>query len=338
MAKSKSFFGLRRGSTKTHTYQVFRGVQITKDRVYEVSNPQTSAQMEQRLKLPMVAQAASILKPIINHSFEGVEYGNESIKRFRQLNLKAGALTIRQYVPKGMINTGVANYRISSGSLAQPGKDATGLQPTSTDFSITNATTFDATAFASAAKGGTLTQEQIDAIKTTLYGLNEADQITIVMAYEGNSYSFKNGNGDTMTIPYARFVVSRLVFDHDRFNENNNWKFLSVGDNIMISNGYIDLTFGSTGNEETIISLGSSLGSHNNIMATAITSKKENDVWKRSNAYFVYTEEVTAITYEDVINTYLNSENATVSEKYLNNGSESVTITGGETSSSTTSN
>lgn len=48
MAKSKSFFGLRRGSTKSQTYSVLKGQQITKDRVSEVSNPKSTNQMRQR--------------------------------------------------------------------------------------------------------------------------------------------------------------------------------------------------------------------------------------------------------------------------------------------------
>ena len=48
MAQSKSFFGLRTGSTKSLTFQVYRGQQITKDRVTRVSNPQSDAQMQQR--------------------------------------------------------------------------------------------------------------------------------------------------------------------------------------------------------------------------------------------------------------------------------------------------
>lgn len=48
MAKSASFFGLRRGSTKTLTFSVLDGQQITKDRVTEVKNPRTDMQMQQR--------------------------------------------------------------------------------------------------------------------------------------------------------------------------------------------------------------------------------------------------------------------------------------------------
>lgn len=88
MAKSKSFFGLRRGSTKSHTYQVVYGQQITKDRVSSVHNPQTPRQNAQRIVFATVSQAMKFMGPIINHSFEGVPYGGKSLNRFAKLNLE----------------------------------------------------------------------------------------------------------------------------------------------------------------------------------------------------------------------------------------------------------
>lgn len=88
MAKSKSFFGLRRGSTKSHTYQVVYGQQITKDRVSSVANPRTPRQNAQRIVFATVAQAMKFMGPIINHSFEGVPYGGKSLNRFAKLNLE----------------------------------------------------------------------------------------------------------------------------------------------------------------------------------------------------------------------------------------------------------
>lgn len=49
MAKSKGFFGLRTGSTKSMTYSVLKGQQITKDRVEGGANPRTYSQMTQRM-------------------------------------------------------------------------------------------------------------------------------------------------------------------------------------------------------------------------------------------------------------------------------------------------
>lgn len=117
MAKSKSFFGLRTGSTKSATFSIYRGEQITKDRVEKVANPQTSSQMLQRMKLAQVAAATARLEGLVNHSFEGVPYGYQSVGEFRRRNLENGALNVARWIPKGMADPGVADYVISSGTL-----------------------------------------------------------------------------------------------------------------------------------------------------------------------------------------------------------------------------
>jgi outer membrane protein assembly factor BamA len=70
MAQSKSFFGLRRGSTKSLTFQVFEGKQVTKDRVYNVKNPQTDGQILQRMKLsPAQIFYANCVGPLLGRCF-----------------------------------------------------------------------------------------------------------------------------------------------------------------------------------------------------------------------------------------------------------------------------
>lgn len=87
MAQSKSFFGLRKGSTKSLTFQVLNGKQITKDRVYNVKNPQTLAQMQQRALMATVVEAYSRMKTICDHSFEGIEVGSKTMGEFLKANL-----------------------------------------------------------------------------------------------------------------------------------------------------------------------------------------------------------------------------------------------------------
>lgn len=123
MAKSNSFFGLRTGSTKSLTFQTYRGQQITKERVTSVSNPQSAAQMDQRLLLPMVANARTRLAGLVDHSFEGVPYGYQSLQKFSSMNLHKGALTVTSYVPKGLSDPGRANFIIADGSLSSPLQD-----------------------------------------------------------------------------------------------------------------------------------------------------------------------------------------------------------------------
>ena len=117
MAKSKSFFGLRTGSTKSLTFQVYRGQQITKDRVTRISNPRSDAQMRQRAIIPIVAASRAALKGLVDHSFEGVTYGEQSLRKFSELNLRAGALNVLSYSPNGVSNPGFAELQVSAGSL-----------------------------------------------------------------------------------------------------------------------------------------------------------------------------------------------------------------------------
>lgn len=87
MAKSKSFFGLRRGSTKSMTFSVFDGQQVTKDRVYEVKNPRSEGQMRQRMLMTTVGAAYKYLKAIADHSFEGKTAGMKCMQEFNSANL-----------------------------------------------------------------------------------------------------------------------------------------------------------------------------------------------------------------------------------------------------------
>lgn len=117
MAKSDSFFGQRTKSTKSLTFSTWRGIQITKDRVKNISNPQSAAQMQQRILMPLVGQARTQLKGLVNHSFQGVDYGYKSLYHFSSVNLKSGYLKVSQYVPSGSGLMGLANYTVSEGSM-----------------------------------------------------------------------------------------------------------------------------------------------------------------------------------------------------------------------------
>lgn len=115
MAKSKSFFGLRKGSTKTLTFSVLDGQQITKDRVTDVKNPRSKAQMEQRCILKTTALAYSTLKSIVDHSFEGTTYGAMSQRKFMQLN----SAIVRNNAHDGKSLIGFASYKDSTPNMGQ---------------------------------------------------------------------------------------------------------------------------------------------------------------------------------------------------------------------------
>lgn len=118
MAQSKSFFGLRRGSTKTLTFSVYNGKQVTKDRVYNVKNPRSAMQMKQRAVMATALRGYSALQEICDHSFEGVTYGQKSMNYFvaenaRMIRNAAAGVNLSLYKGNSVSNA----YIISKGSL-----------------------------------------------------------------------------------------------------------------------------------------------------------------------------------------------------------------------------
>lgn len=80
-----------RGRVGADVYQLGRTgagnkQQVVRSMPEEVANPQSLTQMEQRMVLGTVAAAFKLLKPIINHSFDGVTPGIASISAFRKMN------------------------------------------------------------------------------------------------------------------------------------------------------------------------------------------------------------------------------------------------------------
>lgn len=120
MAQSKSFFGLRRGSTKSLTFSVYNGKQVTKDRVTDVKNTRSSLQMLQRAIMATAINAYSALKEICDHSFEGLTNGQKSMNYFVSENtrmIRSADVNVNLSLYKG---NSVSNaYVISKGSLDQ---------------------------------------------------------------------------------------------------------------------------------------------------------------------------------------------------------------------------
>ena len=122
MAQSKGFFGLRKGSTKSLTFSVLDGKQITKDRVYDVKNPRTEAQMRQRMLMTTIGAAYKTLKSIADHSFEGYssgmqcmrQFNSRNLNRFKQAAAAKGSVAFNEY-KDGDINP--MPFILASGSL-----------------------------------------------------------------------------------------------------------------------------------------------------------------------------------------------------------------------------
>lgn len=136
MAKSKnggtrSFIRGRIGSDVYSVGKDGKGArqQVVRSLAEQVANPRSSAQMFGRMVMSTVMQAVSALKPIIDHSFDGVATGQPSISEFIRRNyalVKADAeahpiaenlFGLNKYQEKGAKG---GAYIISNGSVVLP--------------------------------------------------------------------------------------------------------------------------------------------------------------------------------------------------------------------------
>lgn len=136
MAKSKnggtrSFIRGRIGSDVYSVGKDGKGArqQVVRSLAEQVANPRSSAQMFGRMVMSTVMQAVSALKPIIDHSFDGVATGQPSISEFIRRNyalIKADAeahpstenqFGLNKYQEKGIL---AGEYIVSNGSVLKP--------------------------------------------------------------------------------------------------------------------------------------------------------------------------------------------------------------------------
>ena len=363
MAKSKSFFGLRTGSTKSLTFQTYRGQQITKDRVTSVSNPQSAAQMDQRLLLPMVANARTRLAGLVDHSFEGVPYGYQSLQKFSSLNLQKGALTVSSYVPKGLSDPGRANFIISDGSLHAPLYDPALVNGDSQLFFDAGQSNEPDTKIFPAMPSGTKGS-------TVMYYLNRyMASVDVLSWFSPNSQLTFLGQGSTKTVEYAAtdgsvkayalsgFAVMRLVCPAAYPAEKKAGTALTVGElahyhddndkfvlaedvpagganHVLLKSTQYDLSIdiGALKISESEVEFGFSpdfaavTGHELPFAAACIFSQLDGSVWRRSRSRLTVIDSSKSATREDVIGGYLKS--GSESTKYLNTGTDGAGIVG----------
>lgn len=127
MSKGNMLLGHARGKVGSLVFSRANGQQIVRARAEVVKNPQTDAQVIQRIFLNTIAQAYSRMSAIVDHSFEGVKKGQDSMSYFMKKNLEAirakvanaGDLNTQQvYVtPIGEGYLATNDYIVAKGSL-----------------------------------------------------------------------------------------------------------------------------------------------------------------------------------------------------------------------------
>ena len=358
MAKSKSFFGLRTGSTKSLTFSVYRGTQVTKDRVTRVANPRTIAQMQQRAKVPLVAAARVALAGLVDHSFEGVAYGQASLQKFSSLNLSNGALNVASYPPNGVSNMGCADFIVSSGSLSNPFNNddqdllpGVGALPT---LGVIALPTLGAAKIfpemTVGTKGSTVAffANKALALNPSWRKNSQLTSLSLVneFFYVINNYG---SNSVNRSVPLFKPFIQRFVFPgsypegdqtvdslanyHD---DNDYWKLSEAvpaggADEVKLvgPNGeYLDIAFDHEQKNAAIV-MNLRSDANKSVAGCLIFSQFDGTTWKRSNARIIVAKnELQAadpFTFTDWMQAYTGS---VVTTKYLNTGNAATGISG----------
>lgn len=237
MAKSKNG-GTRafiRGRIGSDVYSVGKDgkgsrQQVVRSLAEQVSNPRTSEQMFGRMVMSTVMQAVSALKPIIDHSFDGLAAGQPSISEFIRRNyalVKADAIAhpsddntfaLSRYQKKGIMG---GPYIVSNGSVVKPnsvGAETYGLHINLTAQTLTVGGLKDALGLSA---DGYLTFVGIDRqlggiymrarLTTTLADETaiSADNVASLFSFEGNCSPVASLSNNTITI----YAISDLDCD-----------------------------------------------------------------------------------------------------------------------------
>lgn len=144
MAQSNSFFGHRRGSTKSLTFQRRSGVQITQDRKEHVRDAKSAGQAQHRCLLHTAVDACSWLAPIFNFAWQNAKGAEAYQSAFRKANydiVRTAALGGQAgftYSPYKVKTAPVGYWQVANGTLPYHGNffknGINGIDYTETDF------------------------------------------------------------------------------------------------------------------------------------------------------------------------------------------------------------
>lgn len=242
MAKARNSYALWRGSTKSKTYSTLSTkkdgrVQVIKDRVYDVTNPQTDRQMMQRTIFATVTKAAEKMIELIGISQEGeskVEYARQAFIQQNIAFLKsvagrtAGnpAHVLAAFAPKGNQQLIPNSYFVSKGSLQVP---AVLLPKTDGD-----AGSFGATEFAKIGKlpGLPFGDYTVAQLWSGLFGLNPGDQVSFPQIYDEGDAQIMYNSADEDAQPVDLTIIADFLCPRVVLLETMPATTITIDDNI----------------------------------------------------------------------------------------------------------
>lgn len=285
MATSTGFFDKRSGSVGSLTFAQRNGKQVTYEKVTKVKNPRTRQQAEQRMIYAAAAKFGAGLRPILDHAFESVAYGQDSINYFNSKAMNGEGFILGP--KRGAVGFLPEAYMVSAGTLQSNGVEVqSDLVATLPSWTVPTTSTFAAFL-----------------LRNTQYRTN--DQLTIVAIMKKANAEI----GDTQGY-YTR--VDRVAI--------NSTNFADLAD-IQTENGYFKLSCTNASKKiDVLFTENDSIAG----IAMISSRNDEDDVkYKRSTEYMFCVNNGTeaAETWnETAVLSYMNSGRSMQSNRYLNGG------------------
>lgn len=311
MAKGNMFLGMSRGSVGDVTFYRSHGNQVARARNRQPANPKTEAQVIQRMILATASKAYSRMKGIVDHSFQGVQYGGVSQSYF----LKRAMDDLRTWVSQTINITGEYPEELRNPLLYRGLAFPTDAHQSGVGLLISEGTIPSVPAvlstdddpivshFGATLMGETFTIQQI----MTALGAVRGDQITCVGLYNGQFFA-------------SRYVINADATDADLAANWTGAFDLAAFDQVKSLAGPIGIYPGVSGAivRQVTLPAGSDFGLD---AAAIIISRKVGDVWQRSTQRLVWLLDAGDYTLTDIVaaewmagTTSIN----TVNPRYLN--------------------
>ena len=304
MAKGIAINGMLRGKLGGVVYSRVNGEQISRVKAEVVKNPKTTAQMAQRAIFATATQAYSLMKPIVDHSREGVKYGSKTQQKFMQdalalLRTRAANDDGNFLIPN--VAALMANpFVVSKGSLTSPQNVVWNDDNAIIEISKINDTTVT-------------TKSWCDGL-----GINKGDQITLVAIVRDADQPVL---GEYAGREYRRnkFIYARITVKADANDDE------IVYDGSSSSWGTAVIIEGFTGSEfEVASTAGNKLNieANGDVLAFAcIRSSKVDGKWLRSTESLVLASDQLLFNFNDIIPAWTEGSTALEfdSTRYLNN-------------------
>lgn len=353
MATSKTggAFGFLQKSIGSVTYATQKDrngkrVQVARQKITEMTNPETIGQILQRMKLKPAQRFYAAVNEadgarILEHSWEGLKYGSAGLREFMSRAMKANG----PFIPKNADKMIPAEYQISAGSL--PACPIS--QNESQGFAI-----FGAPHSSSSDNGQIL----LDTIEY-FYGTSDV-QLTFVMVNQRTDGSFEvkvvriiprlglAGNTDAITELSYNLVTNKLLVGigyeavgviASMQSQSGTWKRSDA--TMVLTSPLHDSIYGDAAREEAIASYRSN-GDANALNSQWYLNLANKQPWPGqilvyNNPDFpelngvVYGQQVNA--YGDLVNTIFTTDGASTSAVLVSNGasiSASDSVTGAD--------